>query len=46
MSSVGYDHIVRPLLASPQFQERHARHLLEILINHEGASMQRLPRRT
>ena len=39
LTSFGYDQVIRPLLASPQIHERHARQLLEILVKHDGASI-------
>ncbi|MFI5457107.1 MAG: hypothetical protein ACHRXM_16805 [Isosphaerales bacterium] len=39
LTSVGYVHIIRPLLASPKFRERQASQLLEILVEHEAASI-------
>ena len=39
LTGVGYDWVIRPLLASPQFREQHARQLLEMLVKHEKASI-------
>ena len=39
LTSVAYNHIVWPLLASPQFAEANARRVLEILVDHEAASI-------
>ena len=39
LTSVAYTHILRPLLASPQLAEANARRVLEILVEHEAASI-------
>ena len=39
MTSIGYTQIIQPVLASPQFDERQARRLLELLVKHEAASI-------
>ena len=38
LTSFGYDQVIRPLLASPRFLERHARELSRY-IKHEGESI-------